>query len=178
MAHKRPHSLLSMLRFIAFAATLLGSYKLVSTALFFNSSLQTQGIVIDFALNDELFGPNKTPLIAYIDFSNRKHISTPESALGSEYLFLGQKVPIRYNGSDPSIVRIDTFLGMWGTGGINILFGLVPLIALSFLGGGAPARSPAKRRSGPRKSTLKVKHLVNHTTNVAESDRPVVRRMR
>lgn len=177
MATKRPPSLLRTLRFIAFAATLLGSGTLVSTILFYNTSLPARGIILDFAPNDERFSPETTPIIAFIDFRNQKQLAAPVSALGTEALFLGQKTPIRYDSNRPEVFRMDTLLGLWGSGVIRILYGLIPFLILSVLiGKQAPAR-PQRQATSSRSSTLKPLHLIRHK-NTPISNNSVVRRMR
>lgn len=177
MATKRPPSLLRTLRLIAFAATLLSSGTLVSTILFYNVSFPTSGIILDFAPNDERFSPETTPIIAFIDFRNQKQLAAPDSALGTEGLFLGQKVPIRYDSNRPEVFRLDTLLGIWGSGVIRILYGLIPFLILSVLiRKRAPARAQ-RQATSPRSSTLKPLHLIRHK-NTPTSDNGVVRRMR
>ena len=177
MAKKRPPSLLGTLRFIAFAATLLGSGTLVSTILFYNSSLPASGIILDFAPNRERFSPETTPIIAYIDYRNQKRLGAPISALGTVGVLLGQKAALRYDANRPEVFRIDTLLGMWGAGVIRILYGLVPFLVLGMLAGRrAPARVQ-KPAASPRSSTLKPQHLIRHKS-APTSDSGVVRRMR
>ncbi|NOR63854.1 MAG: hypothetical protein GQ535_15365 [Rhodobacteraceae bacterium] len=177
MATKRPSFVLRSLRLLAFAATLLGGYKLVSTAIFKDASFFAQGIILDFEPTEEAFAPARTPLIAFIDFADQKQLATPESALGTEAAYLGQKVVIRYSPDNPRILRLDTFLGMWGSGVASLLFGLIPFLFFHTRIAKASKRTPA-RKSAKRKSTLNVSHLVDHTQNMTDTDKPVVRRMR
>ncbi len=178
MATKRPPSLLRTLRLIALAVALLGIGKLVSTVLFSNNAYYANGIILDFAPTDEFFSPKTTPIIAFVDFRDQKQLAAPESALGTENLFLGQKVLIRYDPNTPKILRIDTPIGLWGTGVIRILFGLVPFVILSLVisaqGKRAPARQP---RMAARSQSIKPTHLIRHK-GAAPVEAGVVRRMR
>lgn len=178
MATKRPSSILRVLRLIALAATFLGSTNLVSTVVFYNSSFPTQGIILDFAQTDEAFSSGRTPIIAFTDYQNQKHFATPLSAVGSAYYILGQKRPIRYVRDSPEVFRIDTLIGMWGSGVIGLLYGLVPFVLLSVLISANRKGAPTRKSARKRQSTLGVKHLVDHTQSLNDTDKPVVRRMR
>jgi len=178
MATKRPTSLLRILRMLALVATILAGFKLVNAVIAYNASFPAQGIVLDFAQTDEAFAPDRTPIIAFIDYRNQKLFGTPESALGSSAALLGQKIPIRYIRDNPNSFRLDTVLGMWGSGVITLLYGLVPFLILNFITAPTSKRKPARPRARQRKSTLNVSHLVDHTQSTTDTDRPVVRRMR
>ncbi|MBL1434588.1 MAG: DUF3592 domain-containing protein [Rhodobacteraceae bacterium] len=178
MARKRPFSILRALRLFALVATFLGSSHLASTILFYNSSFATQGIILDWASSDEAAASGRTPIIAFIDFRDRKRLAAPQSAAGTENEQLGHKIQIRYNPDNPDIFRIDTPMGMWGSGIMSVLYGLVPFLLLSFLISSTNKRPTKRPRVQQRKSTLNVSHLVDHSQSMTETDRPVVRRMR
>lgn len=176
MATKRPSSVLRTLRLIALVATVLGSFKLVSTVMFLNTAFPAQGIILDYAQADEAFAPDRTPIIAFIDYRDQKLFGTPESALGTSATFLGQKVPILYQPDNSQNFRLDTLIGMWGSSVISLLYGLVPFLLLNTFTGAA--NTSTRQRTRKRKSTLGVKHLVDHTQSLSDTDKPVVRRMR
>ena len=178
MARKRPFSILRTLRFVALVATLLNSVGLVSTVLFYNSSIPAQGIILEWAPSDEAFSTGRTPVIAFIDHRNQKHLLAPQSAAGTANDRMARKIPIRYNPDNPAIFRIDTLMGMWATGVISLLYGLVPLVLLSLLIAATGKKAPGRKHMRKRKSTLGVKHLVDHAQNITATDKPVVRRMR
>ena len=178
MATKRPPSILRTLRMIALAATVLGSTKLVSTILFYNSSFSAQGIILDWAPSDEAFSTGRTPVIAFVDYRNQKQFAAPQSAAGTGGDRMGRKIPIRYDPDHPEIFRIDTPMGMWATGVINLLYGLVPFLLLSLLMAATGKKSPKRKRTPTRKSTVKVEHILDHSQKQKDSDKPVVRRMR
>ncbi|HIP24482.1 MAG TPA: hypothetical protein EYG79_12955 [Rhodobacteraceae bacterium] len=175
MATKRPSSLLRTLRLIALVATLPGSFKLVSTVIFLNNAFPAQGIILDYAQADEAFAPDSTPIIAFINYRDQKVFGTPQSALGTSATFLGQKVPILYQPDNAQNFRLDTLMGLWGSSVISLLYGLLPFLLFNTLIG---ASNEGARTRTRRKSTLGVKHLLDHTQNLSDTDRPVVRRMR
>ncbi len=178
MATKRPSSILRILRLIALVAAVLGSTNLVATVLFYNSSFPAQGIILEWAPSDEAFSTGRTPVIAFVDYRNQKQFAAPQSAAGTVNDRMGRKILIRYNPDNPEIFRIDTLMGMWATGVLGLLYGLVPFLLLSFLIAATNKKAPGRKRAAKRKSTLGVKHLVNHTQNMTDTDKPVVRRMR
>ena len=163
---------------MAFAATLLGGYKLVGTVMDYNDSIPTQGIVLDFAPTNEAFAPDRTPIVAFIDYRDEKLFDTPESALGATASVRGLKIAIRYNRDNPESFRLDTVLGMWGSGVLGVLYGLVPYLFLTvFMASSSKSKLPHPRAK-KRESTLNVSHLVDHTQSLTDTDKPVVRRMR
>lgn len=178
MATRHTSQTLRILRFLAFAATLLGGYHLVSTALVFNKSFSAQGIVLDFAPTNEAFAPDRTPIIGFVDYRNEKWFGAPESALGSSDAIIGQEIAIRYSPEAPEAFRLDTVLGLWGSGVRAVLYGLVPYLFMTIFmaspGKSKPSRPPSKKRE----STLNVSHMVDHSQITNDTDKPVVRRMR
>ncbi len=178
MASKRPSSILRVLRLIALVATFLGSTNLIATILFYNSSYSAQGIILDWAPSDEAFSTGRTPIIAFIDYRGHKQLAAPQSAAGTANVLMGRKIQIRYNPDNPEFFRIDSPMGMWATGVISLLYGLVPFLLLSLLISATSRKAPRRKHAAQRKSTLGVKHLVDHTQNMTATDKPVVRRMR
>ncbi len=176
MATKRPPSLLRTLRFIALAATLLGSGPLVSSLFFYQTALLTGGIVLDFAPNDALFEPNTTPVLAFVDYQKQKIIATPYSALGADNVLRGDRLRIKYDPVTPENFRLDTPLGMWGASVLKLLYGLVPLIVLSRMiaAKDTPRRKVARAK---RSHSITAEHLIKHN-NIPPADTPAVRRMR
>lgn len=178
MASKRPFSILRILRLVALAATFWGGFHLVSAIQFYNSSFSARGIILDWAPSDEAFSSGRTPIIAFTDFRENKLLKSPQSAAGTEHNKLGQSILIMYNPSHPDVFRIDTAMGMWASSVISLLYGLVPFLLLSFIIATTSKRPKKRPRAKQRKSTLNVSHLVDHSQNMTDTDKPVVRRMR
>lgn len=180
MARKKPFSLLRNLRFIAFLVVVYALWHLVQAFVFNQSNWPTDGIILEFVENDAPFNPSQSPLIAYVDFDGGKHLVIPENALDTETLSVGQKVWIVYSIDNPEHMRLDTPLGVWGTGSIWLVLGLAPLIILSVLisifGKGKPNRSPHQRAKPTR--SIEAVHLLGHDVDASDRDAPVVRRMR
>jgi len=177
MAINPPSSLLSTLRLVALAATLLGSGPFISSLLFYKNALLTDGIVLEFAPNDAAFEPDITPVVAFVDYQKQKFIAAPDSAFGADNMFLGQRLRIKYDPVNPANFRLDTPLGMWGRGVIRLLYGLVPFLVLSFLLAGKSKRAPVQPRPSTRNQSIKPEHLIRHK-NALPSESGVVRRMR
>ncbi len=177
MATNPPSSLLSTLRLIALAATLLGSGSLISSFLFYKNALLTGGIVLEFAPNDAAFQPDITPIVAFADYQKQKFIASPDSAFGADNMLLGQRLRIKYDPVNPANFRLDTPLGMWGRGVIRLLYGLVPFLVLSFILAGKSKRAPVQPRPSARSQSIKPAHLIRHK-NTPPAQSGVVRRMR
>ncbi len=177
MAKNSPSSLLSTLRLIALAATLLASGPLISSLLFYKNALLTGGIVLEFAPNDAIFEPDTTPVIAFVDYRRQKYIAVPDSAFGADNVLLGQRLRLKYDPVNPENFRLDTPLGMWGRSVIRLLYGLVPFLILSVLLAGKGKRAPVQAPPRTRSQSIKPEHLIRHK-NAPPRESGVVRRMR
>lgn len=178
MATKRPFSILRFLRLIALLATFLSSTALISTALFYQSSIPARGIILDWAPSDEAFSTGRTPVIAFVDFQNRKQFSAPQSAAGTGADRMGREIPIRYSPDNPAIFRIDTLMGMWATGIIQLLYGLVPFLLLSLLIAATASKTPKRKRVARRTNAIKGMQPAEKRPTPSSTDKPVIRRMR
>lgn len=129
----RPRSMLHFLRQLALVATLLCTFPLVTSGLFYQTALLNEGTVLDFAPNSGAFQPESTPVLAFTDYMHQKHIATPQSALGAGAVQRGDVLRLRYDPENPENFRLDTPLGMWGVSVIILLCGLLPFLLLHLL---------------------------------------------
>ena len=182
MAARKPLFILRKLRLAALLTMLYGISQLVLATSFYQDAIETDGIILEFTPHDAPFNPSSIPLIAFIDFTGKKFLVSPDNALDTQEYSLGQRIGIVYDGYAPENMRVNSFLGIWGIGTIWLLIGFVPWFILSIIIGGA---SKATRRPSPRqranaipKSTIKAQHLLGHDPDATDRDTPVVRRMR
>ncbi len=179
MARKNTPSILRTLRLVALFALILAIGKLGLSARFYTAAAPTIGVVLETVWADNFLGPKTSPVIGFIDIDNEKRVAIPENVLATRGFVPGQKVHILYDIRDPESIRLDTPVGIWGTGVLWLVFALVPVLILSGLIAATRKRAPKLRPSPAQRQNRSIRpmHITPHQGG-PEPDTPVVRRMR
>ncbi len=177
---------------------LIGAGLLVSSYNFYNNALYATGTVVSVEVNNSSDGTTYRPTLRYLDYRGQKQRGTTFLSSSGYDFEVGEKMEILYDMRDPTSIRINNWLELWGLGAIFATVGGVVVLGAMVIGrgkgrkrapqdriaGGSRAPAPAGKNMRRTIKAEKVKpaHVMEHNTPPIKPralDRsPTVRRRR
>ena len=84
-------------------------YTFINTSSFLESSVETEGTVIDFTQRKGSY----RPVVRYFDSSSREHRLSSPTGSDRPQFSLNEKVVVLYSPDNPSEARINRFWNLW-----------------------------------------------------------------
>ncbi len=157
---------------------------------FYINSDPARGTVVDIEVNSSSDGTTYRPKVRFLDASGRKWVGTTFLSSSGYDFDIGERVDIRYDRRDPTSIRMDNWLELWGFATIFVVLGAVVILVVMLIGSGrggqmaarrTPVPDPAPKPDMPKQ--IKPAHVMDHERKPAIKPRamdrqPTVRRRR
>lgn len=119
-------------------------YSYNSTRTFLASSVQTQGVLLDYEVSSGEDGDVYCPVVQFTTAQGQEIIYHSNTGSNMQPWAIGSAVKMRYDSQNPSRARIDSWFGLWFLtlilGALGGMFVVVPIIVfIVLLRQGAPA---------------------------------------
>jgi len=158
-----------ILAFMAFSFSLVGGGLTYFSYDFNNHALIAAGTVVDVEASYNDGSTTYKPTIAYVDFAGEKRVGQTFLSSSSYNFPRGTQVEVLYDTRNPTSLRMNNWLELWGFGFIFLTVGFVLIVIMIFVAR-ATRRKAARIASSSGTASEKTYKYSSNDPRTIESD--------